>query len=573
MTGNLSLLCGLRDVIGCPVRLPDGKQLMANKEGTVTLDGGLKVENVLYVPTLSCNLLSISQLTNETNCVVYFTNNLCVMQDCTSKMLIGVGEQRDGLYFFKGIRSEKAHKANGTCELNLWHQRMGHPSFKVTKLASNMRCDNSILKNKPCDVCLRAKQTRDVFPLSTNNASDSFELIHCDLWGPYRTPSSCGASYFLTIMDDFSRAIWIYLISDKREVSRTLLNFFALIERQFGKQIKVLRSDNGTEFTCLRNYFHEHGIVFQTSCPGTPQQNGRVERKHRHILNVARALRFQGNLPISFWGECVLTAGYLINRTPTPVLSGKTPYEMLYGQAPMYEHLKVFGCLCYAHNLDRHGDKFASRSRKCIFVGYPYGKKGWKLFDLDTQCYFVSRDVEFFETEFPFTPTAGVKYDLSVDSSLMNDTLDNDDDNDLDNDTRMGENTLNEVVVGSEVREGTVALDSERSDELVEEGNNPTPNVDSLELVRQSSLEELGRGHRTKLPSVKLREYVTHTIKKLSPSPSQSTSQYSSGTPYPISHYISCENFSEKHCRFVVKGNSKRPSEVSDEMLWVVKNK
>ncbi|XP_029125466.1 uncharacterized protein LOC114915233 [Cajanus cajan] len=116
MTGNLSLLCGLRDVIGCPVRLPDGKQLMANKEGTVTLDGGLKVEN-----------------------------------DCTSKMLIGVGEQRDGLYFFKGIRSEKAHKANGTCELNLWHQRMGHPSFKVTKLASNMRCDSDILKNKPCD--------------------------------------------------------------------------------------------------------------------------------------------------------------------------------------------------------------------------------------------------------------------------------------------------------------------------------------------------------------------------------------------------------------------------------------
>nr|KYP33637.1 hypothetical protein KK1_045502 [Cajanus cajan] len=76
---------------------------MVNKEGTVTLDGGLKVENVLYVPTLSCNLLSISQLTNETNYVVYFTNNLCVMQDCTLKMLIGVGEQRDGLYVFKGI--------------------------------------------------------------------------------------------------------------------------------------------------------------------------------------------------------------------------------------------------------------------------------------------------------------------------------------------------------------------------------------------------------------------------------------------------------------------------------------
>jgi IS30 family transposase len=81
-------------------------------------------------------------------------------------------------------------------------------------------------------------------------------------------------------MDDFSRAIWIYLLIDKREVSRTLIDFFALVERQFDKRVKMIRSDNGTEFICLKNYFREHGIVFQTSCSGTPQQNGRVERKH-----------------------------------------------------------------------------------------------------------------------------------------------------------------------------------------------------------------------------------------------------------------------------------------------------
>jgi IS30 family transposase len=105
----------------------------------------------------------------------------------------------------------------------------------------------------------------------------------------------------LTIVDNFSRAIWIYLLLDKREVSQVLLNFLALIERQYEKKIKVIRSDNGTEFTCLKTKFLELGIIFQTSCTWTHQQNGRVERKHRHILNVARALRFQGNLPISFW--------------------------------------------------------------------------------------------------------------------------------------------------------------------------------------------------------------------------------------------------------------------------------
>jgi len=89
----------------------------------------------------------------------------------------------------------------------------------------------------------------------------------------------------------------------------------------------------------MKNYFLENGIIFQTSCTGTPQQNGHVERKHQHILNVARALRFQGCLPIDFWGECVLTAGYLINRTPSSVLNGKTPYRVLYGCDPTYDHL------------------------------------------------------------------------------------------------------------------------------------------------------------------------------------------------------------------------------------------
>ena len=135
-------------------------------------------------------------------------------------------------------------------------------------------------------------------------------------------------------------------------------------------------------------------ITFETSCVGNPQQNKRVERKHRHILNIARSIKFQGNLPITFWGECILTAGYLINQTPTPLLNFKTPYEILYGQPPLYKHLKSFGCLCYASKIPRSSDKFAPRGRKCVFVGYPTCQKGWKLYDLDTLTYFTSRLLE-----------------------------------------------------------------------------------------------------------------------------------------------------------------------------------
>ena len=99
-------------------------------------------------------------------------------------------------------------------------------------------------------------------------------------------------------------------------------------------------------------------------------------------------MRFQGCLPIDFWGECVLTTTYLINRTSSSVLNGKTPYRMLFGCDPTYDHLQVFRSLCYAYQQGRLGDKFDSRSR-CIFVTYPYRKNGWRLYDIETNEFFV----------------------------------------------------------------------------------------------------------------------------------------------------------------------------------------
>lgn len=103
------------------------------------------------------------------------------------------------------------------------------------------------------------------------------------------------------IVYDHSRAVWTILLCEKSEAPNTLKRFLAFVERQFEKRVKVIRSDNGTEFTCLRNCFGELGIVHQVSCVDLPQQNGRVERKHRHILNVARALICQASLPVCFW--------------------------------------------------------------------------------------------------------------------------------------------------------------------------------------------------------------------------------------------------------------------------------
>lgn len=87
------------------------------------------------------------------------------------------------------------------------------------------------------------------------------------------------------------------------------------------------------------------GIVYQTTIMGTLQQNGCVERKHHHILNVARALCFQANLLVKLWGECVMTTAYLMNRTPSVLLNGKPPFEMLHGKVALHSQKKVSGCL------------------------------------------------------------------------------------------------------------------------------------------------------------------------------------------------------------------------------------
>ncbi|XP_071708051.1 uncharacterized protein [Rutidosis leptorrhynchoides] len=324
MTVSEKCLDNIIDVSNLNLKVihPNGTEAKIRKIGNLKLSDQITLYDVLVVPGYCVSLLSVSKIAMDSNLRISFDKAKCYIQDSVTRTVKGTGSLSGGLYMFDDAQhaSVKCNFSAISCESTmLWHSRLGHPSQPVLHvLKHKLNLDNKTIE-EPCEVCLRAKHSRDPFPLSDHVSVALGDLIHVDLWGPYKTASREGFKLFLTIVDDYSRAVWVYMLKSKEDVFDNLTNFVNMILTQFDKRVKIVRSDNGTEFVNnqLKHFFDTKGIIHQTSIAYTPQQNGVVERKHRHLLNVARSLMFQGGIPLFLWSDCILTATYLINRTPS----------------------------------------------------------------------------------------------------------------------------------------------------------------------------------------------------------------------------------------------------------------
>ncbi|CAN1141771.1 Retrovirus-related Pol polyprotein from transposon TNT 1-94 [Linum perenne] len=297
-------------------------------------------------------------------------------------------------------------------ELMLLHSRFGHPSFHYLKHLFPSKFRGIKPSSFKCDACQFAKDHRATFPARMYSSSKPFYLIHSDVWGPSKISTLSGKKWFITFIDDHTRMCWLYFFTTKTEVEGIFRQFHKMVYTQFGVGISILRTDNGTEFfnTSLDSFLKSEGIVHQSSCPYTPQQNGIAERKNRHLLEVARALMFSTNVPKYFWGDAVLTAAYLINRLPSKVLNFQTPLQLFQTSFPQNRlisnlPLRMFGCTVFVLTPSQFRTKLEPRSQKCVFLGYAPNQKGYKCFHPLTRRYFTSLDVVFWEAQ-PFFTTS-----------------------------------------------------------------------------------------------------------------------------------------------------------------------
>ena len=142
---------------------------------------------------------------------------------------------------------------------------------------------------------------------------------------------------------------------------------------------------------------------FATSLiPGTPEQNGVVERKHKHIVEMSLTMLFNAKLPLSLWVDAFHTIVYLINQLPSMVLKMESPFFMLFKQYPEYKSLRIFGCQCFPYLWDYGKNKFSPKTSPCVFIGYSSLHKGYRCLHPSTKRVYISHHVIFNENCFPY---------------------------------------------------------------------------------------------------------------------------------------------------------------------------
>jgi len=381
------------------ITIADGRRLTIKGIGTVKLPMGAQrkryrcvtIKRVLYVPECDCNLLSLSRLLDTGKKLDVRRTSLTIRNERNE--IVATASRRGGLFcldraeyeaemLLLAARATQAQDQRNNGEL--WHKRLGHLGATLTaKLESTVNgIGNAHLQGRICESCVQAKATRKVFATSETRARRRLERVHTDIWGPAPTPAIDGSRYMLTLTDDKTRRVWVYLLKHRSEFVETFYAWKKRVEKQSGELVKNLRCDNAKEYVGkhIRQRIEDEGIEFEPTVEYTPEENGVSERMNRTLVEKANALRADYELPGKYWGLAAEAAAYLYNRTPNRKLK-RTPEEIWSEVKPDQSHLRVFGCTAYVTVPKEKRDKIAAKTWRGIFVGYTKSSKIYRVFD------------------------------------------------------------------------------------------------------------------------------------------------------------------------------------------------
>jgi len=294
----------------------------------------------------------------------------------------------------------------GARDIGIWHKRVGRVNLQCFKLMEKQNLVGGPPKfgiekviSKVCKTCQLGKQTKHPFLVQTTHVSSKpLEMIHLDVW-TMKKKFIEGCRYYVSFIDDHTRKVWVYFMKHKGEMFQHFLNFKAMVEKEKGVSIKCLRSNGRGEYFSneFSEYLKEHEIQKKYSCSYSSQQNGVVERKNMHIVEITCAMFNEKKLQNYFWAEVVTTTIYIMNRTPTAIIHGMTPEKKFTNKKPNVSHLRVFAYIAYVHVPDKKISKLDPKVEKCIFIRYSFLKKRYRCFNLSTQKLQVNKDVVFDE--------------------------------------------------------------------------------------------------------------------------------------------------------------------------------
>ena len=197
---------------------------------------------------------------------------------------------------------------------------------------------------------------------------------------------------------------------------KVFMEYKAMVEKQKGKKIKFVQSDNEMEY-CNRDFdtfLAKQGILRRLTVAHTPEQNGIAERKNRTLCETARCLMIGSDISQGFWAEAISTANYLRNRCPSNSINGKTPFELWFGRVPILNHLRSFGCKAIALNKSQTKGKFDARGRECVLIGYSETAKAYRVWFPAERKVEATRDIVFLENS-----PADMKYSDFIDDETL----------------------------------------------------------------------------------------------------------------------------------------------------------